>query len=152
MESLEPEPAQRFLLERRRARSGGAARKNLERLLRQHRAVFELRALSGEEISYEVRLPFDNGTEELSTAIMSFGEPGKIAVEWEEKKSGMNLLVLPDDGLDAVLGTRSHRVDRCGSRRRCSWNHPEAGREQEAGREAVALDHNFGSGFALLPR
>ena len=68
VESLEPEPVQRFLLDVAAPDPEGM-RKNLEQLLRRHRAVFELRALSGEQISYEVALPLDQSTDRLSSAI-----------------------------------------------------------------------------------
>ena len=61
-------------------------RKNLEQLLRRHRAVFELRALSGEQISYEVALPLDQSTDRISNAIAALNGGEATAVEWEEKK------------------------------------------------------------------
>jgi uncharacterized membrane protein YhiD involved in acid resistance len=85
VESFEPRARKRFHLNIS-APSPEELRGRLEALLERHRAKFDLRSISGEEISYEVRLPYDDGTEELSTAITSFGEPGKIAVEWDEKK------------------------------------------------------------------
>ena len=85
VESFEPRARKRFQLNVN-APSPEELRGRLEALLERHRAKYDLRSISGEEISYDVRLPFDNGTEELSTAIMSFGEAGKIAVSWDEKK------------------------------------------------------------------
>jgi uncharacterized membrane protein YhiD involved in acid resistance len=85
VESFEPRARKRFQLNVS-APSPEELRGRLEALLERHRAKYDLRSISGEEISYDVRLPFDNGTEELSTAIMSFGEAGKIAVSWDEKK------------------------------------------------------------------
>ncbi len=85
VESLEPEPVQRFLL-------GVAApnpetlRTGLERLLRRHRAWFELRTLSGERISYEGTLPLDQRTDTLSNAIAALDGGRATAVEWEDKK------------------------------------------------------------------
>jgi uncharacterized membrane protein YhiD involved in acid resistance len=85
VESFEPRARKRFQLNIS-APSPEELRGRVEALLERHRAKYDLRSISGEEISYEVRLPYDNGTEDLSTAIMSFGEAGKIAVEWDEKK------------------------------------------------------------------
>src|SRR5262245_52920890 len=56
VESLEPEPVHHFLL-KVAAPDPEDMRTSLERLLRRHRAKFELRALSPEEISYDVALP-----------------------------------------------------------------------------------------------
>jgi len=86
VESLEPEPVQRFLLQVAAPDPEGM-RKNLERLLRQHRAVFELRALSGEQISYEIALPLDQSTDRLSSAIAALNGGEATAVQWEEKKN-----------------------------------------------------------------
>ncbi|HEX5066078.1 MAG TPA: DUF4956 domain-containing protein [Myxococcota bacterium] len=85
VESFEPKARKRFLLNVS-APSPEELRGRLEALLERHRAHYDLRSISGDEISYDVRLPYDNGTEDLATAIMSFGEPGKIAVVWDEKK------------------------------------------------------------------
>ena len=85
VESFEPRARKRFHLNIS-APSPEELRAQLEGLLQRHRAQFDLRSISGEEISYEVCLPFDNGTEELSNAIMALGEAGKIAVQWEEKR------------------------------------------------------------------
>jgi uncharacterized membrane protein YhiD involved in acid resistance len=87
VESFEPKPRRRFHLNIN-APSPEELRETVERLLRRHRAHFDLRSISGEQISYEVRLPFDSTTEKLSDAIVSLGENGKVAVEWDEKKNG----------------------------------------------------------------
>ncbi|MGH7337155.1 MAG: DUF4956 domain-containing protein [Myxococcota bacterium] len=85
VESLEPAPVQRFLLNVAAPHPEGI-RKNLERLLRQHRAAFELRALTAEQISFEVALPLDQSTDKLSNAIAALNGGEPTAVEWEEKK------------------------------------------------------------------
>ena len=85
VESLEPEPVQHFLINVT-VSDPERLRKNLERLLRRHRAVFELRGLSGEQISYEVTLPLDQSTDTISNAIAALNGGQEIAVEWQEKK------------------------------------------------------------------
>jgi uncharacterized membrane protein YhiD involved in acid resistance len=85
VESLEPEPVQRFLLHVAAPDPEGV-RTNLEKLLRRHRAVFELRALSGEQISYEVALPLDQSTDRLSSAIAALNGGEATAVQWQDKK------------------------------------------------------------------
>lgn len=84
-ESLEPKPRIHFRLDVM-APAPADLRGPLEALLERQRAKFDLRSIAGDEISYDVRLLQDTGTEDLSIAIMSLGEPGKISVEWAEKK------------------------------------------------------------------
>ncbi len=85
VESLEPAPVQRFLLNVAAPHPEGI-RKNLERLLQRHRAVIELRALTAEQISFEVELPLDQSTDRLSHAIAALNGGEPTAVAWEEKK------------------------------------------------------------------
>lgn len=85
VESLEPAPVQRFLLNVT-APDPERIRANLEKLLRRHRAPFELRALTAEQISYEVSLPLDQSTDSLSNAIASLNGGEPTAVEWQDKK------------------------------------------------------------------
>jgi len=85
VESLEPEPVQRFLLAVT-APDPKAISKSVEQLLRRHRAVFELRAITDGQISYEVALPLDQHTDTLSNAIAGLNGGVATAVEWEDKK------------------------------------------------------------------
>jgi uncharacterized membrane protein YhiD involved in acid resistance len=85
VESLEPEPVQHFLLGVS-APDPESLRNGVERLLRRHRAMFELRSMSGEQISYEVALPLDQRTDTLSNAIAALNGGQATAVEWEAKK------------------------------------------------------------------
>ena len=86
VESLEPEPVEYFLLGVT-VPDPDALRPRLERLLGQHRAKFELRSISEEQISYEVALPLDQGTDALSSAIAALNGGETTAVRWEEKKA-----------------------------------------------------------------
>ena len=85
VESLEPAAVQRFLLNVSAPNPEGI-RKNLEKLLQRHRALFELRALTAEQISYEIALPLDQSTDKISNAIAALNGGEATAVEWEEKK------------------------------------------------------------------
>jgi hypothetical protein len=63
-----------------------ALKPKVEHLLLRHRALYELRTESAEELSYEVKLPIERKTDHLSTAILVL-DPGKTtAVEWEPTK------------------------------------------------------------------
>ena len=85
VESLEPEPMQHFLLAVS-APDPEAIRQSVERLLRRHRATFEMRTLSPEQISYDVALPLDQSTDDISSAIAALNEGEDMSVTWEEKK------------------------------------------------------------------
>ena len=85
IESFEPKPIKRFLL-KVKTTDPASVRGQVEELLDDQRAVYDLRSVSGDEISYDVQLRFDRKTEEISTAIVSLNGPDKTAVEWEEKK------------------------------------------------------------------
>lgn len=85
VESLEPEPIQRFLINVAAPDPEGL-RTNLERVLSRHHAMFELRGLSEEQISYEVELPLTQSTDTISNAITALNGGQATAVEWQEKK------------------------------------------------------------------
>ncbi len=85
VESLEPRPVQRFLLGIKSPKPE-TLRPGVEFLLREHRATFELRSLSEEEVSYEVAMPLDQSTDTLSSAIAALNGGQTTAVEWEERK------------------------------------------------------------------
>jgi hypothetical protein len=85
VESIEPRPVQRFLLGVSAPNPEGLG-KDVERLLRRHRATFELRALSETELSYDVALPYDLSTAKISNAIGALNGGEVTAVNWEEKK------------------------------------------------------------------
>ena len=85
VESLEPRPVQRFLLNVSAPNPEGL-RKKVEHVLRRYRATFELRALAETEISYEIALPYDQSTDKLSNAIAALNGGEVTAVHWDEKK------------------------------------------------------------------
>jgi uncharacterized membrane protein YhiD involved in acid resistance len=85
VESLEPRPVQHFLLGVS-APDPEALRSGVEWLLRMHRASFDLRSLTEEQISYEVALPLDQHTDKLSSEIAALNGGQATAVEWETKK------------------------------------------------------------------
>ncbi len=83
IESIEPNPFKVFNL-KITSKESEKLQPRIEQLLRRHRATFELRASSPEEMSYEVKLPVQARTDALSNAIVRLDDAG--AVEWEEKK------------------------------------------------------------------
>jgi hypothetical protein len=86
IESFEPRPIQRFLL-KVKTKDPASLRARVEDLLHRQRAAFDLRSVSGDEISYDVRLRFDRKTEDISTAIVALTGTTETAVEWEERKA-----------------------------------------------------------------
>jgi hypothetical protein len=56
----------------------------IEALLRRQKTQAELRTSSAEELSYEVHLPMNKGTDALTKAILEI--PGAKAVDWAEQK------------------------------------------------------------------
>ena len=83
IESIEPNPFKVFTL-KITSKESEKLQPRIEQLLRRHRATFELRASSPEEMSYEVKLPLQARTDALSNAIVRLDDAS--AVEWEEKK------------------------------------------------------------------
>jgi len=83
IESIEPNPYKVFSL-KVTSKESEKLQPRIEQLLRRHRAAFELRAASAEEISYEVKLPLQKSTDALSNAIVRMDEAS--GVEWEEQK------------------------------------------------------------------
>jgi hypothetical protein len=46
-----------------------------------------LRTQSNDELSYDVKVPFELETERVTNAILKLDPSGKIAVEWDERKT-----------------------------------------------------------------
>ena len=86
VESIEPRPLRRFHL-KVGTKDPEGIRPRLEALLGRHRAHFDLRAISEDELSYELTLPFELKTDKLSTEITALNGSEAVAVEWDEKKS-----------------------------------------------------------------
>jgi hypothetical protein len=83
IESFEPE-AHKFFILKISTTDAGRVQPEIEALLRRQRVGFELRAASPEEVSYEVRLPVDKGTDGLTKSLRDV--PGATAVDWSEEK------------------------------------------------------------------
>lgn len=60
-------------------------RPRIESVLRRHKAEYELRGQSEEEVSYLVTAPFDMQTDRVSNALTALVASGQGAVEWDEK-------------------------------------------------------------------
>lgn len=86
VESFEPNDVSHFTLQ---ATGDGVAelRPRFERVLRRFRVEHSLRSQSSQELSYDVKVPFELDTESVTNAVLNLGPAGKIAVVWEEKKA-----------------------------------------------------------------
>jgi hypothetical protein len=83
IESFEPEAVKFFIL-KIATKQAGDIQPKVEDLLRRHRAGYELRTSSEEELSYEVRLPSTRGTDRLSKSLLQI--EAATAVDWDEEK------------------------------------------------------------------
>lgn len=85
VESFEPQARQLFTLTVS-ASSPEALRPRVERLLGRQRLLFELRASTSENLTYEVRLPLDAKVDRLSKAILDLDSEAVTGVNWDQKK------------------------------------------------------------------
>jgi uncharacterized membrane protein YhiD involved in acid resistance len=85
VESFEPKAMQLFVL-KIKAKDAPAIKADVEELLGRYRLKFELRGESTEELSYEVRVPLESKTDQLSDRLLKLDPANASAVEWEERK------------------------------------------------------------------
>jgi uncharacterized membrane protein YhiD involved in acid resistance len=85
IESLEPRAHRSFTLTVKGSEQE-QLKPTLERALRRRNGTFDLRREGTDVLEYEVQLPLDVRTEELSDEILSIGSPHRVAVEWDEHK------------------------------------------------------------------
>jgi hypothetical protein len=52
-----------------------------------YRVGFELRTASDDEVSYDVSVPIEVQTDDVSNRILALDKDGHLSVEWEEKKN-----------------------------------------------------------------
>jgi uncharacterized membrane protein YhiD involved in acid resistance len=87
IESFEPRTRKEFLLKVKAGDDTDAFRPKIEGILTSYRLDFELRTSSDEEVCYEVRVPIEVHTDDVSDGILKLDPEGHAAVEWEEKKA-----------------------------------------------------------------
>lgn len=85
VESFEPRARQLFTLTVK-AGTPATFRPQLESLLGRHRLEYELRSMTEEAVTYEVRVPLDKRVDRLSNGILKLDPANVTGVEWEEKK------------------------------------------------------------------
>jgi len=68
-----------------KAKDAAAVQPRVERLLQSHRMKYELRSVSPEELSYDVRMAIGRKTDRVSEQIVELDREN-VGVQWEEKK------------------------------------------------------------------
>jgi len=85
VESFDPAPYSLFELAIT-TKDAANLKDSVEGMLRRREIVFELRGASAEELSYEVKLPLNLQTDEVSDALMSLNATEPVNVKWDAKK------------------------------------------------------------------
>lgn len=85
VESFEPMAMRRFTL-RVKTKDTSPLRPRLETMLRRKHATFEIRAVTPDELHYEVCWPLEQSTDELSQSIIAMGPKEGTQVELEQMK------------------------------------------------------------------
>jgi hypothetical protein len=88
IESFEPKSRKTFDLKIKAGEQTDELRPRIEKILERHRCDYELRASSDEEVVFEVRVPLEVQTDDVSNAILRLDPDGHAAVDWTEKKKG----------------------------------------------------------------
>jgi uncharacterized membrane protein YhiD involved in acid resistance len=86
IESFEPHSRKAFDLKVKAGEQTDELRPKIESILRRHSCEFELRTSSDEEVSYEVQVPLEVQTDDVSNAILRLDPEGHAAVDWSAKK------------------------------------------------------------------
>jgi uncharacterized membrane protein YhiD involved in acid resistance len=86
IESFEPKTLKHFLLTIKAPEDTDGMRDKFDRILDGYRLPFELRSSSDEEVCYDVQVPIELQTDDVSDRILKLDPDGHLAVEWEEKK------------------------------------------------------------------
>jgi hypothetical protein len=86
IESFEPRSRKAFDLKVKAGDHTDELRPRLEAILQRYHCEFELRASSDEEVTYDVQVPLEVQTDDVSNAILRLDPDGHAAVDWAEKK------------------------------------------------------------------
>jgi uncharacterized membrane protein YhiD involved in acid resistance len=87
IESFEPTLRQHFIVKIKAGDDTDSLRPRIEAILRSFNLEFSLRSSSDEEVCYDVQVPMEVQTDDVSNAILKLDPKGHAAVEWEEKKT-----------------------------------------------------------------
>lgn len=87
IESFEPRAQKVFDLKVTAENEAETLRPRVEQVLSRFRLPFEGRSLTGNELSYEVQMPFELQTDPISQSIVSLSPKVDVGVVWTEKKN-----------------------------------------------------------------
>lgn len=87
IESFEPRALKVFDLTITAENEAESLRPRIEQVLRRFRLPFEGRALTTNELTYEVQMPFDASTDPVSHGIVALSPKTDMGVVWADKKS-----------------------------------------------------------------
>jgi hypothetical protein len=87
IESFEPKNVTQFTLQVKGVADVADLRPRFEQALTKFRVEHSLRTQSNDELSYDVKVPFELETERVTNAILKLDPSGKVAVEWDERKT-----------------------------------------------------------------
>jgi uncharacterized membrane protein YhiD involved in acid resistance len=85
IESFEPEKRKHFTLKVRAVKETDVLRPKIEAILNRYKSEFELRSSSDEEVCYDVHVPLETQTDQVSNAILRLDPDGHAAVEWADQ-------------------------------------------------------------------
>ncbi len=86
IESFEPR-SRGFALTIKAGKDTDAFRPKIEAILERYHLAFELRTSSDDEVCYDVQVPFEQQTDQVTNSILRLDKDGHAAVEWSEKKN-----------------------------------------------------------------
>jgi uncharacterized membrane protein YhiD involved in acid resistance len=87
IESFEPHSHKHFMLKIKAEKDTDAMRDKFEPILASYQLPFELRSASDDEVCYDIQVPMEVQTDDVSNRILQLDPAGHLAVEWEEKKN-----------------------------------------------------------------
>ena len=87
IESFEPHSHKHFMLKIKSEKDTDAMRDRFEKILGTYQLPFELRSASDDEVCYDLQVPIEIQTDDVSNRILQLDPEGHLAVEWEEKKN-----------------------------------------------------------------
>lgn len=86
IESFEPTVSKQFSLRVKAGEDTDSLRVKIEKILDRYELKYELRTSSDEEVCYDVKVPHEVQTDDVSNAILKLDPAGHASVDWSEKK------------------------------------------------------------------
>lgn len=86
IESFEPTVSKQFSLRVKAGEDTDSLRVKIEKILDRYELKYELRTSSDEEVCYDVKVPHEVQTDDVSNAILKLDPAGHASVDWSDKK------------------------------------------------------------------